>query len=263
MLLKMIHIHSNHIDKYPFNLPLFQQEISLNLSNPVTILVGENGSGKSSLLKLIQNKLALISIKLPNDQDELFLEKTSIDLSYQLVKPKGFFFESIKFINYVEYMKREVAYAQQEINRVELEYKDKSAYTKSLAKSPFTKTLYELEHMYDKDLAHTSHGEAYLDFFSSRIKDNQIYLLDEPETPLSTQNQLTLMAMIIDATKRGCQFILATHSPVLAAIPNASIYEIKNHQFVETNYEDIESINLLKNFLNDKERFLRHFKDEK
>ena len=116
--------------------------------------------------------------------------------------------------------------------------------------------------MYSKDLAKSSHGESYLDFFSSRIKDNQIYLLDEPETPLSVQNQLTLMAMILEASERGCQFIIATHSPILAAIPKAIIYEIKNESFVRTDYENIGSISLLKQFLNNKEQFLRHFERE-
>jgi predicted ATPase len=167
----------------------------------------------------------------------------------------------LTFINYIEYVKKEIADSKENIKRVEMEYKNKSDYARMMAKSPFSKTIYELENMYSKDLALSSHGESYLDFFSSRIKDNQIYLLDEPETPLSTQNQLTLTAMIMNATKRGCQFIIATHSPIIAAIPNALLYQIADDKFVKTEYDDIESIQLLKQFLNNKEQFLRYFEE--
>jgi predicted ATPase len=263
MLIKTILIESNEKDKYPFNLPLFQKKIRLDVNHPVTILVGANGSGKSSLLKVIQSKLSLISIELPEDHDFLKVNKSDVKITLELLKPKGFYFESVKFINYLSYLKREVELAQKEISRIDFEYKDKPKYSKMLAKTPFMRTLYELDSLYDKNLSESSHGEAYLNFFSSRIKDHQIYLLDEPETPLSTQNQLTLLAMILDATKRGCQFIIATHSPILAAIPNAIIYEIQDHEFFKIDYKDIESINLLRHFLNDKEQFLRHFKTDK
>jgi predicted ATPase len=65
----------------------------------------------------------------------------------------------------------------------------------------------------------------------------------------------------MNATKRGCQFIIATHSPIIAAIPNALLYQIADDKFVKTEYDDIESIQLLKQFLNNKEQFLRYFEE--
>ncbi len=256
MLLEKITIEAEKSGRYPYDLSLFKNGVELNLDSPVTVIVGENGTGKSSLLKIIQAKLSLVEIQLPNN--ESYKWKTdNVIAKYGLGKPKGFFFESVKFINYIEYIENEIAYSKSEMSRIDTEYKNKSDYTKSLAKSPFARTIYELENMYDKDLAKSSHGESYLDFFSSRIKANQIYLLDEPETPLSFQNQLTLVSLIMSALKENCQFIIATHSPVIAAVPNARIYEIEKDAFIEKDYEEIESFGLLSQFLNNREQFLR------
>ncbi len=259
MLLEKITINPDTSKNYPFNISLFHQDISLDVNAPVTLFLGENGSGKSTLLKILQAKLSLIQIKLPNDKTELNINTKLIFLNPSRGKIKGFYFESLTFINYIEYVKNEILESQENIKRIDKEYKEKSDYARQMAKSPYARTIYELESMYSNNLAKSSHGEAYLDFFASRIKDNQLYVLDEPETPLSVQNQLTLMAMIIEATNRGCQFIIATHSPILAAIPSSILYEIRNKEFVRTKYDDIESIQLLKQFLNNKEQFLRHF----
>lgn len=258
MLIDKIEIKTQDTKQYPFNLELFKKDIKLNTNSPVTFIVGENGSGKSSLIKLLQSKLNLVEIKLPNTRTLRKVDSSSIKLTPSLGKLKGFYFESLTYIKYIEYIQEEIAYSQSEIERVDKEYDGKSEYTKSLAKSPFYRTIGELTSMYSKDLSEVSHGESYLEFFSSRIRDNQIYLLDEPETPLSNQNQLSLLAMIMEATKKGCQFIISTHSPILTAFPKAIIYEILDNKFEETKYEDIESIKFLKHFLNSKEQFLRH-----
>ena len=260
MLLESIIFNPCDLEEYPYNLILFKNKMELDVNSSVSIFVGENGSGKSTLLKLLQAKLSLIEIHLPQFEVIKGLNPLGIDYLPKLGKKKGFFFESQKFINYIDYIQREIADSKAELKRIDIEYTGKSDYAKMMAKTPHRRTIAELQNMYSKDLSRASHGESYLDFFSSRIKDNQIYLLDEPETPLSIQNQLTLTAMIIEASKRGCQFIIATHSPVITAIPGAIIYEIQNNEFKKIEYEEIESIQLLKQFLNNKEQFLRYFK---
>ena len=65
--------------------------------------------------------------------------------------------------------------------------------------------------------------------------------------------------MIMEGVKRNCQFIIATHSPVIMALPNAKIYEISNERIYQVDYQDIESVNLLKQLLNYPETFFRHF----
>ncbi|MGD9910424.1 MAG: ATP-binding cassette domain-containing protein [Candidatus Izemoplasmatales bacterium] len=257
--LKRIQITSPNHRNYPYNLPLFEGESRLCFTSDVVIIVGDNGSGKSSLLKLIQDRLHLYEISDPTPHPLIKLDTSTMTLDYYLSKPKGFFFESQKFINYITYINNELEASKEEIKRVDEEYINASDYAKMMAKSPHQKTIYELKNMYSKDLSKSSHGESYLDFFSSRIKENQLYLLDEPETPLSVQNQLTLLSMIMDARKHNNQFIIATHSPILSAIPGAQIFEIKDQTFVETTYEEISSIKLLKQFINHKEQFLKHF----
>ena len=262
MLIDKIIIERKDIKSYPYNLPLFRKNIDINTASAVTILLGNNGSGKSSLMKVIQSRLKLVEINYPKKEKPIKLISSNIKLMPSLGKLKGFFFESLSFIHYMDYMQKEIREAEEEIERIDQTYKGHSDYAKMMAKSPHAKTIYELKNMYQRDLTQISHGEAYLDFFSSRIKDKQIYLLDEPETPLSVQNQLTLMVMIMDAVKRGCQFIIATHSPILTAFPKANIYEIKDEQLIKTSYDDVESIQTLKQFLNQKEQFIKHLYTE-
>lgn len=259
-MIKTLTLKSNNGSKYPYHLPLFSEGFELDVYAPVTIIIGENGSGKSSLLKVIQSKLGLVCINANASDSNIAIDASHLTIHSEIGVIKGFYFESKTFVRYVDFVNQEILDAKKEIERIDKEYKDKSDYAKMMAKSPYHKTIGELNAMYDKDLSLQSHGESYLDFFKSRVKDNGIYLLDEPETPLSIQNQLTLFTMIMDAIKRGCQFIIATHSPILAALPEAIIYEIKANRFVKTSYENIESINLLKEFLNHKDHFIHHLK---
>ncbi len=259
MHLKRIQISKPKTNSYPYNLPLFMDDIKMIFNSDVVIIVGDNGSGKSSLLKIIQDRLNLIEIDYDVNALKTTIDTSNVTLDFYLTKPKGFFFESQKFITYLTYINHELESSKEEIKRIDEAFVNASDHARMLAKSPHQRTIYELNNMYSKDLTRSSHGESYLDFFSSRIKENQLYILDEPETPLSIQNQLTLLAMIIEARKKNNQFIIATHSPILSAIPNAQIYEIKDANFVETTYEEISSIKLLKQFINHKEQFLKHF----
>lgn len=258
MFIDKIKVGSHQLTSYPFNLELFKSPFELDTSAPVIIFLGENGSGKSSLLKLIQAKLSVVEISIPFQDQKIKLNHTPLELKKSFKKVSGYFFESLSFINYIDYIKHEIESSKKMIEEVDETYKDKSDYAKMMAKSPYHKTIYELKNMYEHDLSTQSHGESYLDFFKSRMRDHQLYLLDEPETPLSTQNQLVLTSMIMNQVGRGCQFMIATHSPILAAIPNAIIYLIKDDQFLKVAYEDVESINLLKQFLNHREQFLKH-----
>jgi predicted ATPase len=102
-----------------------------------------------------------------------------------------------------------------------------------------------------------SHGESFLDLFGARLGDG-LYLLDEPETPLSPHRQLTLLALLGDATKRGAQFVVATHSPILLAFPGARIYDFDALPVRATTYDALPHVTLTRDFLNAPERYVRH-----
>jgi len=261
LIRNIIKKHSD-LNEYPFSIKSFQNLDNLSLDQDITILVGDNGSGKSTLLEIIATKLNLYRISEDLNYKDIEFESikkasASFDINY-LIKPKGFFFRSEDFITYIKYLDKTKSEALAEINQINQEYKGKSSLSISLAKSPHLKTIGAINSMYNKDLNEQSHGEAYLDFFKSRLRPNSLYLLDEAEMPLSISNQLVLMVMIKDAIEEGCQFIIATHSPVLMSYPGACIYNVSDKGFEIRSYEDIESVELLRDFLNNKDIYLSH-----
>jgi predicted ATPase len=115
-----------------------------------------------------------------------------------------------------------------------------------------------LRSRYGADPFARSHGELYLDLFRARITKAGLYLMDEPETPLSPTNVLALIAMIQDAVDRGAQFIIATHSPILMALPDAVILDVNESPPAQVTWDDVEHVSLTRAFLNNPEAFLRH-----
>jgi predicted ATPase len=115
-----------------------------------------------------------------------------------------------------------------------------------------------MERRYGVDLDANSHGQSFLKLFQSRFVPGGLYLLDEPEAPLSPQSQLALLAMMSDMVAEDGQFIVATHSPILLAFPGACIYSFDGTPVCEVEYESLEHVALTREFLQAPERFLRH-----
>jgi predicted ATPase len=115
-----------------------------------------------------------------------------------------------------------------------------------------------LEKRYGADLDANSHGETFLRLFKSRFVPGGIYLLDEPETALSFTRQLSFLIMLREMVKQDSQFIIITHSPIISALPEASIYSLDSVVIQKVKYKDIEQFNLMRDFLSNPEMFLKY-----
>jgi predicted ATPase len=247
---------------FPFSVPVMRNMSSISFNSNVTILIGNNGAGKSTLLEAICCSINAIRIGNENMHDDEEFEKirklsSCLKLSWTVKKNNALFLRAEDFITYTRHLSNIKKEMQREIRRVDEEYVKSSTYAKSLAKIPYYKSLYEMENMYEGNLSEKSHGESFIEFFRSRLKPNSLYVLDEPETPLSPMNQIVLLGMIKEMVLQGCQFIIATYSPIITAFPDAVIYDLNDGEIKSISYNEIESVNLLKSFLNNPDSYLR------
>lgn len=113
-----------------------------------------------------------------------------------------------------------------------------------------------------KSLHNQSHGESFMALVQNRFFGKGLYILDEPEAALSPSRQLTLLSEIHQLVKKNSQFIIATHSPILLSYPGALIYEIKDNEIRQVEYQDCEHVILTKEFLNCPERMLKYLLED-
>jgi predicted ATPase len=111
---------------------------------------------------------------------------------------------------------------------------------------------------YGIDLDANSHGESFLRLFRSRFVPDGLYLLDEPEAALSPRSQLALLAMMGEMVSKGSQLIVATHSPLLLAYPEARIYSFDRTPIASETFETLEHVRITRDFLEAPDRYLRH-----
>jgi predicted ATPase len=109
----------------------------------------------------------------------------------------------------------------------------------------------------DVPLHQQSHGESFLALAANRFGGGSIYLLDEPEAALSVTGALALIAVVVRAARAGAQFVIATHSPILLACPQAAIYELNAAGIERRDYDDLDAVRLTRGFLEAPERYLR------
>lgn len=248
---------------FPFTVPVVRTLERLDLNRDVTFLVGENGSGKSTLLEGIAAAVGLPTVgsEAVRDDRSLAAQRALAEhlvLSWTRRTHKGFFLRAEDFFGFTKYLARLRAELQARLDEIDVEYADRSAHARGLARGPATGSLAALEHRYGADLDANSHGESFLKLFRSRFVPGGLYVLDEPEAPLSPQSQLGFIAMVQEMIADDAQFIIATHSPILLAFPGAAIYTFDETPPRRVEYDQLEHVRLTRDFLNAPEAFLRH-----
>ncbi len=222
-------------NRYPFCLPAIKSLEKLEFHEKVTFFVGENGSGKSTLLEAIAVAYGFN----PEGGSQNFnfaTENTHSNLCdyIRLTKgiskaTEGYFLRAESFYNVAS----------------NIDKLDREGGGNRVIDSYGGVSLHE-----------QSHGEAFWSTISNRFSARGIYILDEPEVALSPARQLALLSKIHALCNEGCQFIIATHSPILMSYPNAYVYEI-NEKIRRVNYKETEHFNLTKAFVNNPEKYLK------
>ena len=249
-------------NRFPFSVPTIRTLDVLRVDSPVTFFVGENGSGKSTLLEAIAMAARLPAVgsaDLPKDESlgaQRFLSD-ALKLIWSRHTARGFFLRAEDFFGFTKRVSAMRSEFQAQLSEIERNYVDRSAHAKALATLPVRRSLAELEQMYGVDLDANSHGQSFLKLFSSRFVPAGLYLLDEPEAPLSPQSQLALLVMMQDMIAQQAQFIIATHSPMLLAFPGARIYSFDSAPVAEVPFEELDHVVLMREFLNGPERYIR------
>lgn len=227
--IKSIHFRPKSLPSnasYEYNIPVIKKMIGegLEMSFPtgVTFLVGENGMGKSTLL---EGMAAALGINLEGGTRNFNFSTTKSEsklyedlvISKGIYRPKGgFFYRAESFFN-----------VSTQIDELALE-----------------------DYYGGRSLHEQSHGEAFLSLVQNRFGGGGLYLLDEPEAALSPSRLMTLLCLIHDLVKLDSQFIIATHSPILMAYPEATIYYLDEEGFQESSLEDTEHYQITRAFAN-------------
>ena len=209
---------------------------SFSFKKPVTFFVGENGSGKSTLLEAIA--IAAGFNPEGGTKNYNFSTYDSYSELYEAMKIT----RGIRRENWGFFLRAESFY---NVASAEVEY-----YTNP-------------DGIYSgKDNHGKSHGESFLAIAQNQFKPNGLYILDEPEAALSPQRQLTLLLEIANCVKEGSQFIIASHSPILLGIPDAEIVSFDDGQIHCCEYEDTESYQVTKMFIENKDVMLNKLLNE-
>jgi len=261
--LKSLNISASKQNPFPYNVSAIKFAKQLDLSNKITFIIGDNGTGKSTLLETIAFRLQLPHMDGSEYSKSAFNAATKLsadlELEFNISRTRGFFFRAEDFGDYLNSINRADLHSY--LNSLEGEVPE--AIINEMKESSNA----QISHMrknYGQELTSFSHGEAYLKIIQDKVTTPGIYLLDEPEAALSPARQLALIFQIVEHLRSNqSQFIIATHSPIIMSIPNAIIYEVSEDGMNKTALEDTEHYRITKGFLNNPEMYLRHLIKEK
>lgn len=223
-------------DRYPFSLPALRTLESIALHPAVTFFVGENGSGKSTLLEAIAVACGF-NAEGGSRNFNFGTRDSHSELHRFLRIPKGFprprdgyFLRAESFFNVA----------------TEIEHLDSQP-----GAGPPIGPAYGTQPLHEQ-----SHGESFLALLLNRFRGNGLYFLDEPEAALSPKRQLSVLTRMHDLVQAKSQFLIATHSPILMAYPDAYIYSFSQDGIKRTAYEETEHYSVTHAFLSNPKRML-------
>jgi len=267
----MIHLKSvtmrkwdeNENTGFPFSLSVIKSLSSIVFNSQVTFFVGENGSGKSTVMEALACAVGSITIgseSVKTDDTLTAVRKLSkyLQLAWSKRTHKGFFLRAEDFFGYIKTMRQTQQYLQSEMVKLESEARERSELAAILARTPFSKELSAIRNSYGDGLDTRSHGESYLALFQSRFIPGGLYLLDEPEAALSPISQLSFLTALKQMVEKDSQFIIATHSPIILAFPGAKIWSFDSGTMHQVEYDKLAHVTLTRDFLQNPEAFLRH-----
>lgn len=233
--------------EYPFSLPIIKALKKITFRTQVTFFVGENGTGKSTILEAIawhagfgpEGGSKNIHFKTSEEQNYTPAQSLAdqMTLSWRMKPKNGYFFRAESFFNVANY----------------LEHLARTAGGPEITYAPYG----------GKSLHEQSHGESFLAFFKHRLGTNGFFIFDEPEAALSPQRQLSLLFILHEMCKNpDAQFIIATHSPILLAYPGATIYSCDSDTLTRISYKETQHYRITKRFLDDPESYFQHLFQE-
>ena len=221
-------------NEFPWNLPVIASLDRLEFKRPVTFLVGENGSGKSTLIEAIAVAVGLNpeggtkNLRFQERPTESELDK-HLTLAWDKRPRRSFFLRAETFFNMAS------AYEQ----------------ARSTVPDPMV------------DLHLQSHGQQFLTTVRERFGPGGLFLMDEPESALSFTSQLALLQVMHEYSASGSQFIVATHSPILLAFPEATIWHLDSEGMKTVKWEHAPPVSDIRAFLADRELYLHYlFRDD-
>lgn len=246
LFLKRLAVQAHHgtdlPSGYPFDLPSVRALGSRDFRAPVTVFVGENGMGKSTLLEALAVAVGFnaegggLNLRFTTRASHSNLHE-HLALTRGASRPRdGFFLRAESFYN--------VASAIQAL--------DEDLDNIENAKDPPILAAYG-----GRSLHEQSHGEAFFSLFLHRFVGPGIYLLDEPESALSPQRQLAFLVRMHELVAGGSQFVIATHAPILMAYPGSDVWEFHERGITVTEAAATGHWQITRRFLNDPEGMLR------
>lgn len=247
---------------FPFSVPTIRTLEAVTFDADVTLLVGENGSGKSTFLEALAIAARLPAVGASRLEGDPTLAQQRrlaqrMRLTWRGRTHRGFFLRAEDFFGFQKGLAQARVEHEREVARIDAEMRDASEYARNLARGPHRASMAEMANRYGENPDAASHGEAFLRLFGSRLVPQGLYVMDEPEAALSPQSQLGFLAMISDAVKQGSQFVIATHAPILMAVPGATILSFDATPPRRVDFDELEAVRLVRDFLNAPQRYLR------